>query len=280
MLVILACCAGVGMGRIDRSIDAQGSTQYVQVQSPEGQQRAAWTAYYRPTAADGTPGQWKSHTLKRQLGAFIDGGANFLSTIGMPLKMGIAIMAVLVASFAATTLDTAARLNRYVLQELASAVHFRPMENRFVATLVAVGVSGAIALLAGERPGTGGLILWPLFGATNQLLAGLALMVATFYLARRSRAVAVVALPMMLMLVMPAWAMTYDLIYNWIPQRNYTLIIFGCSILALQAWMTIEAILIYRKIRGIQEPPARLPQQRATRRKTQVEVEREPATVA
>lgn len=279
VLVILACCAGVGMGRIDKTVDAQGNTQYVQVQAPEGEQRAAWTAYYRPTAADGTVSGWKSYTLKRQLGAFIDGGANFLSTIGMPLKMGIAIMAVLVASFAATTLDTAARLNRYVLQELATSIRFRPMENYMVATCVAVGVSGAIALLAGDRPGTGGLILWPLFGATNQLLAGLALMVATFYLARRSRVVAVVALPMMFMLITPAWAMTYDLVNNWIPQRNYILITFGCAILALQAWMTIEAVLIYRKIYGVEEPPAQLPVQRAVRTETVVE-EPEPATVA
>ena len=36
---------------------------------------------------------------------------------------------------------------------------------------------GALALVPGKLgPGSGGLILWPLFGATNQLLAGLALL--------------------------------------------------------------------------------------------------------
>jgi len=259
VLVILACCAGVGMGRIEKSIDTGGIAQYSQIESAEGGDRAAWTAYYRAPKADGTPGDWKSHNLQRQLGAFIDGGANFLSTIGMPLKMGIAIMAVLVACFAATTLDTAARLNRYVLQELAGSVGITPMKNRFVATVVAVGISGAIALLAGETPGAGGLILWPLFGATNQLLAGLALMVATFYLARRSRSVAIVAIPMMVMMVMPAWAMTYDLIVNWIPARKYPLIAFGMTILVLQAWMIVEGIVLYRKIRGVEEPRAELP---------------------
>ncbi|TVP93907.1 MAG: carbon starvation protein A [Planctomycetaceae bacterium] len=259
VIVIVACCAGVGMGRIDRSVGSGGITQYSQVTTEAGQQRAAWTAYYRPTGPDGSPGQWKDHKLQRQLGAFIDGGANFLTAIGMPLKLGIAIMAVLVACFAATTLDTAARLNRYVLQELASSLRIRPLENRFAATLAAVGVAGAIALLAGEKPGTGGLILWPLFGATNQLLAGLALMVATFYLARRSRGVAVVALPMLLMLVMPAWAMTYDLFNNWIPQRNYTLIAFGFTILGLQGWMVFEGLSVYRRIRGVEEAAAQVP---------------------
>jgi carbon starvation protein len=259
VLVILACCAGVGMGRIEKSVGTDGIAQYSQVESAEGGDRAAWTAYYRAPKADGTPGDWKSHNLQRQLGAFIDGGANFLSTIGMPLKMGIAIMAVLVACFAATTLDTAARLNRYVLQELADSVGITPMKNRFVATVVAVGLSGAIALLAGEKPGTGGLILWPLFGATNQLLAGLALMVATFYLARRNRSVAIVAIPMMLMMIMPAWAMTYDLMVNWIPARKYALIAFGFTILGLQAWMIVEGVVLYRKIRGVEEPRAELP---------------------
>ncbi len=280
VLVILACCAGVGMGRIDKSTDARGVTQYAQIGTADGQQRAAWTAYYRPPGPDGAAGGWKDHKLQRQLGAFIDGGANFLSSIGMPLKMGIAIMAVLVACFAATTLDTAARLNRYVLQELASAVHIRPMENRYLATVVAVGISGAVALLAGDQPGTGGLILWPLFGATNQLLAGLALMVATFYLARRSRGVAVVALPMMLMLVMPAWAMTYDLIVNWIPQRNYTLIAFGFTILSLQAWMIGEGIVIYRKIHGIAEPLVTLPPHLAARADANAARERESTSTA
>jgi carbon starvation protein len=145
------------------------------------------------------------------------------------------------------------------LEELAESVGITPMKNRFVATVVAVGVSGAIALLAGEKPGTGGLVLWPLFGATNQLLAGLALMVATFYLARRSRSVAIVAIPMMLMMIMPAWAMTYDLMFNWIPARKYTLIAFGFTILGLQAWMVVEGVMLYRKIRGVEEPRAELP---------------------
>lgn len=265
VVVILACCAGVGMGRIERTTLDSGAIAYTQIASADGEQRAAWTAYYRPLRADGTPGGWKDHSLQRQLGAFVDGGANFMHAIGMPLKFGIAIMAVLVACFAATTLDTAARLNRYVLQELSMIIRVRPMENRFVATGVAVGASGAIALLAGEKPGTGGLILWPLFGAVNQLLAGMALMVATFYLARRSRAIAVVAVPMMFMLTMPFFAMSYDLVNNWIPQRNYVLITFGVVILSLQAWMVYEGLKTYRAIRGIEEPPAKLPPHLAAR---------------
>lgn len=259
VLVVLACCAGIGMGKVEHGKDEAGRPSYTRVETGDGDQRAAWASYYRSTNADGSAGGWKSHTLQKQLAAFIDGGANFLSALSIPLKLGIAIMAVLVASFAATTLDTAARLNRYVLQELAESIHFTPMRNKYFATLIACGVGGAIALCVGDQPGKGGLILWPLFGATNQLLAGLSLMVATFFLARRSKPVAVVAVPMIIMLIMPAWAMTYDLFYNWIPEGKSVLIAFGFGILALQAWMMLEGFLMWKKIYGIEEKPAPMP---------------------
>ncbi len=260
VLVVLACCAGIGMGKINRGSDERGHSTYTRVDTVDGEQRAAWTSYYRAPKADGSAGDWGSYLKsQKQIAAFIEGGANFLTSIAIPLKLGIAIMAVLVASFAATTLDTAARLNRYVLQELAQSIHFTPMRNKYFATLVACGAGGAIALCAGDAPGKGGLLLWPLFGATNQLLAGLSLMVATFYLARRSKSVAVVAVPMLMMLIMPAWAMTYDLIYNWIPQGKTVLIAFGFGILALQAWMMLEGIMLWKKVYGVEETPAPMP---------------------
>ena len=59
--------------------------------------------------------------------------------------------------------------------------------------------------------GKGGLILWPLFGATNQLLAGLAFLVVSFFLWRRNIPVWFIVIPMIFMLIMPAWAMLSDL---------------------------------------------------------------------
>ena len=101
--------------------------------------------------------------------------------------------------------------------------------------------------------GTGGLILWPLFGASNQLLAGLALMVITFYLLRRSRPVALVMIPGMLMLVMPAWAMVHKIL-QCIEAGQWHLVVIGVAVLALEAWMVIEAILTWRGARGQREP--------------------------
>ena len=95
-------------------------------------------------------------------------------------------MAVLVISFAATTLDTATRIQRFVLSELGSAVNIKLLTNRYIATAVAVLPALALTLWNVTDPSTGaakqaGWVLWPMFGASNQMLAGLTLMVVTLY---------------------------------------------------------------------------------------------------
>lgn len=250
VVVIMACTAGVGMGALEKTT---GTTNYQYVAGADGEKlagRDAWRTYYRT----GEDGGWSKQSLPKKLAAFIEGGANFLTAIGLPLKLGVGIVAVLVASFAATTLDTATRLQRYVLQELGSSTGV-PIQNKYVATALAVGIGGLIAIFApGAAPGKGGMMLWPLFGATNQLLAGLAMLVATFYLWRRNKAVAFLAIPTMMMLLVPGWAMTYDLVYNWVPQGKWLLVVFGCGILGLQIWVFVEAVLVWKKAQGVLEP--------------------------
>ena len=69
-----------------------------------------------------------------------------------------------------------------------------------IATLVAVAKAPGQETWSYATAGKGGLILWPLFGATNQLLAGLAFMVVFFYLWRRGKPIWFIALPMIFML--------------------------------------------------------------------------------
>ncbi len=75
------------------------------------------------------------------IGAFVDGGANFLNRLGIPAWFGVGLIATTVAGFAATTLDSATRLQRYVVQELAAGLAekspvFDPLTGRHPATLV------------------------------------------------------------------------------------------------------------------------------------------------
>ena len=217
--------------------------------------------------------------LGAKVGAFVDGAANFLKALGISAAFSTALMGVFVASFAATTLDTACRLQRYVVQELAAslmrsntkddlvspagiAVSANPLSwlvNKHGATLFAVAIAWWMASLPaadGQAAGTGGLILWPLFGAINQLLGGLAFLVIIFWMYRQQMSVWFILLPTFFMLILPAWAMGYQIFgqaigsaQSWIEQERWLLVGIGSAALILEAWMIIEALAAWRKRR-------------------------------
>jgi carbon starvation protein len=249
VLVILACVAGLGLG----ATAADG-----QIVLGE----AAWADRYASWGEAGS--------LGAKVAAFVDGAANLLGAMAVPSGVAIALMGVLVASFAATTLDTACRLQRYVVQELASTVSHSwraaawSAPGRYFATSVAVVLAALLAAIpagGGEwtwiSTGTGGLILWPLFGATNQLLAGLAFLVIAFFLWRAGRPTWFLIVPMIFMLVIPAWAMGAQVFigtgadFAWIAQERWLLAGIGLATLALEAWMIVEAMLLWPKVRGL-----------------------------
>jgi len=253
VIVILACCAGLGMGVVGEGGEVLKHLD-------------AWHTKYDPDTG------WAAFGLSQKVGAFVEGGANFINALGIPIELATGIIAVLVASFAATTLDTATRLQRYVVQELGQTLNIKPLTNKYTATLVAVSLGAAMAMIPapGKVMGTGGLILWPLFGATNQLLAGLALMVIFFYLWRRKINVWFVAIPMVIMLIMPAWALLWQLFNQdsgwahpllamvrgdaeWVWDHKHLLLTIGLATLLLQIWVVIEGVLLIPKSRGVLE---------------------------
>ncbi len=274
-LVIISCAAGIGLG----------------IQGADGEILAgadAWEERYP---------SWSSAVgLDAKVGAFVDGSANLLKSLGIPGSVAVALMGVLVASFAATTLDTSCRLQRYVVQELGVVVHraikmrstdFEPapglftstkptlswmpttwLTNRHGATLLAIATAAGLASLPAptatawtwETAGGGGLILWPLFGATNQLLGGLAFLVISFYLWRRSRPVWFLIPPLFFMLILPAWALLYQMFVeapgqstSWFADRNWILLGIGMGTLVLESWMVVEAIQLWPQVKGIVE---------------------------
>jgi len=222
--------------------------------------RPAWFGRYGSWSASGG--------LARTVSAFVDGAGNFVTAVGIPRPVAVALMAVLVASFAATTLDTATRLQRYVVQELGGTFNISPLTTRHGATALAVVTAAIVAALPppgqtwATGMGKGGLILWPLFGAVNQLLAGLSFMVVAFYLARRKMPTWLIAIPAVLMLVVPFWAMCYQLFSEggWLATRQYHLVVTGVVILVLELWMVSEGLRLWPRIRGVLEadlPPPR-----------------------
>lgn len=253
VLVVLACCAGVGMGLLEQTTTANGAVEYVHAsgdttgiaKSPA----EIWRSYYKPS------GKWSDFQLGRMVGAFVNGGANFLHAIGIPLTLGVGLISALVACFAATTLDSATRLQRYVVQELAATLHVKPLANKYAATLFPLVLSGAIAAIPSSPQaamGSGGLILWPLFGAINQLLAGLALMVIVAWLYCRRRPFAFAVIPLVIMLAMPFWAMSLNIFsrdpeLGWAMQGKWLLVAIAAATLVLQIWMVCEFVMALRK---------------------------------
>jgi carbon starvation protein len=228
----------------------------------------AWTSRYASWGA--------AKGLGAKVGNFVDGSANFLQAMGIGSTTAVALMGVLVASFAGTTLDTACRLQRYVVQELAgtflreknaasvSTLHpARWLSGRHGATVFAVVLAAFVAALpvpgqtwSWESAGKGGLILWPMFGATNQLLGGLAFLVVVFWLRRRGLSAWFAVLPMVFMLILPAWAMALQ-VPDWLApaegSRNWVLIVIALATLALETWLVIEALLLWPRARGLLE---------------------------
>jgi carbon starvation protein len=143
------------------------------------------------------------------------------------------------------------------------------MRNKHGATIVAVALAAFIAAIpppgrewAFANAGQGGLILWPLFGATNQLLGGLSFLVITFYLLRRGIPVWFIALPMVFMLIMPLWAMIWQVFVggtgnpSWLSQKNWLLVAIALATVLLEIWMVIEAWRLLPRAKGIVEENA------------------------
>lgn len=177
---------------------------------------------------------------------FVLGASTFLDALHIPTVFGETLISVIVISFAATSLDTAARVQRLILGELGTAYEIKPLKNRYVGALLAVVPALLLALLVeapGKGLGSGGFLLWPLFGATNQLVAGLTLLIATIYLWKTGRPVIYTLIPMVFLIVMTIAAMIWSFKAF---ADNPLLLILSAIILALSVWLLFEAYFVYK----------------------------------
>ena len=248
ILVLVACGGGLG---IRETADGLIGSQ-------------AWQHAYE---------SWKgAGGLAATLGAFVTGSANMIEGIkpfGQPWihhELALTLMGVFVASFAGTTLDTAARIQRYIVSEVALKANFKPLTKTHPATLVACGTGLLLAMVPKSEAiqqlglfpamlaegGKGGLILWPLFGAGNQLLAGLGLLVVTVYLLRLRRPAWQAGIPMVFMIAMTIWAMLFN-IRDFQAAGQWHLLVIGCIVLLLDIWMVIESAIVITDL--VQHPP-------------------------
>lgn len=224
-LVIIAVTAGISLAYTDKS--GQVLTGL-----------AAWKAHY---------GSWAvSDGLGSKLDAVVIGTSNILTSIGISSRFGIVIIGVFIASFAGTTLDSSARIQRYIIAELSAGTRVSWLANKWAASFFAVATAAALAFSSGAD-GKGALALWPLFGSVNQLLAALALMVATAYLRRKGGLkYLVTGIPCIIMTVISVWAIFLNQLEFWRSGTHLLSVINGV-VLLLSLAITVEAAQVIIK---------------------------------
>jgi carbon starvation protein len=201
----------------------------------------SWAVYYDSWA----------HAGGNQAAAFVLGGGAFLEAAGLPSDIARTLMAVLVIAFAATSLDTAVRIQRFILAELGAAMRVKPLTNPYIATVFAVLPAMYLALAETPDPTTGkatavGWVLWPIFGSSNQLLAALSLMTLTLYFLAKKRPVLPLVIPMVLVIAVAGLALL-DNLRSFIAQQNLPLIAITSFLLALLVWMLVESFGALRR---------------------------------
>ena len=194
-----------------------------------------WSVYYDSWA----------HASSNKATAFVLGGGALLESLGIPVKMANTIMAVLVISFAATTLDTATRIQRFILNEFGIVAKVKFLSNRYFATVIAIVPAIMLAFWNLSEPGTGtvrqaGWVLWPIFGASNQMLGALTLMVLTLYYWQKKKPILPLLLPMLFILVLTFSALIVNAIKFSV--ENSLLFILTLLLIMLILWMVYEGI--------------------------------------
>ncbi len=224
VFVIIACCAGIGLG----------------IKGESGAMLTGTEAFSNHYASWGAI----TNGLGAKLQGFIIGSSNMIAKTGISMVWATTLMGVFIAAFAATTLDSATRIQRYIVSELVTVTKMPVLAKKHPATFIAVG--SALALAFADGAGKGAMALWPLFGSLNQLLSGLALLVLTIYLVYKRKNFFITGIPMVFMFVMTLWAMGIQ-IADFYSKNNYLLLIISCLVIIFQAWMVVESFIVFLK---------------------------------
>ncbi|MFC1675415.1 carbon starvation protein A [Candidatus Omnitrophota bacterium] len=159
-------------------------------------------------------------------------------TSGLLGGYGGALAIIILNAFILTTLDTATRISRYITEELFK------IKNRFISTFFIVAVSGWLALSGKWNK------IWPAFGASNQLVAALALFVLSCWLITKKKNARFTLWPAFFMLSTTIAALVFQLV-NYFKQQDYVLLAVAVILLVLSGFMVSQVLpVIFRKRRN------------------------------
>ncbi len=221
LFVTIACGAISGFhglvasGTTSKQLDKEPDARFVGYGGSLGEGLLALCAIIAVSAGFATRGEWEaafSGFGTTGIDTFVAGGSVIVTAgTGLPIGFTATLLAVMAILFAGTTMDTGVRLQRYIVQEWGTIYNLPALQNGYVATFIAVASCLALAFGAGGADGQGGMLIWPLFGTTNQLLAGLTLLVISVMLVKRGRRYAFTLVPMIFVTSMAFLAALYQL---------------------------------------------------------------------
>lgn len=259
VFVVIACGAASGFhalvssGTTAKQLSSEADTRFIGYGAMIGESLLGLMAVLACTAGFATREAWLERYVSWQaadglgnnIAAFIGGTARFLGALGIPDPVATTFVAVLVVSFALTSLDSATRLLRYNITEMAQTARLGALGNRYVASALAIAAIWFFAFFQVDGE-FAGLVLFQLFGTTNQLMAGLALLAVTIYLLRRGKPTVYTAVPMVFMLLSTLTAMVGNLWEYW-TTAQWMLLTTGAVIFTLAVWLTLEAWIAVRR---------------------------------
>ena len=248
LFVTIACGAISGFhgmvssGTSSKQLDSETDARFVGYFGAVGEGLLALGAIIVTTAGFATLGAWKETYNEFGAGsvsAFVQGGGAIVQNgLGLSQSLAATILATTAILFAATTMDTGVRLQRFVVQEIGEVMGVKLGKN--IATVIALVVALALTFGAGID-GSGGMLIWPLFGTTNQLMAGLTLSILAIMVMRRGRNPIALMIPLVFVLVMTVYALFVQLLTFW-NDKNWLLLILDVVILVAALWVIVEAI--------------------------------------
>jgi carbon starvation protein len=151
---------------------------------------------------------------------------------------GALIGITMLKTFVMTSLDSATRISRYICSELLGETFNIPyMKDKYATTLLVGVLAGALALGNWQA-------IWPVFGAANQLIASLVLIVASVYLLSCKRSYLFTAIPAVIMLVTTIGALVYNT-YGFVTadQPNILLAVIDVVLIILAIFLAYTALI-------------------------------------
>lgn len=233
-------------GTTSKQLNKETDARFVGYLGSSGEGMLALVTIIAVSAGFASLGEWQ--TTYAEFGGtigiptFVAGGSQIVAD-GTPLSREFAqtLLAVMAVLFAGTTMDAGVRLQRYIVQEWGTIYNIPALQNGYIATFAAVAACLALAFGAGGRDGQGGMLIWPLFGTTNQLLAGLTLLVLSVMLVKLGRRYIFTLVPMVFVTLMSLAAAVYQLWDLFWRNPNYLLGAVDVVIIIMAIFVLLES---------------------------------------